>query len=312
MTEATFKVLIIDDDEVDRMRLKRFLADSVELRPLTIDEAADGAAGLDAVMSQTYDCVLLDYNLPGANALNILQELNDCDAILPPVIVQTVMNDHEAGIRTVEAGAQDYLVKGSFDGTWLTRSILYARERHRLLQEQILLVEKLRQMATIDELTGTYNRRHFESELQRRLSEARRYKHPFSLLLADVDNFKAINDSQGHQQGDAVLKAVAHTLKSRLRTTDILARYGGDEFAVILLGAERAVAMRVAEELRDVVEQEWADARMSAQLAPTLSIGVAVFPADGDDKNTLVARADERLYVAKRAGRNRVHGGDIN
>lgn len=312
MAEATFKVLIIDDDEVDRMRLKRFLADSVELQPLTIDEAADGAAGLDAVTSQTYDCVLLDYNLPGANALNILQELNDCDAILPPVIVQTVLDDHETGLKTVEAGAQDYLVKGRFDSTWLTRSIRYARERHRLLQEKVHLVEKLRQMATVDELTGAYNRRHFESELQRRLSEARRYKHPFSLLLADVDNFKAINDSQGHQRGDAALKAVAQKLQSRLRTTDILARYGGDEFAVILLGAEWAVAMRVAEELRDVVEQEWADARKSAQLAPTLSIGVAVFPADGTDKNTLVARADERLYVAKRAGRNRVHGGDSN
>jgi CheY-like chemotaxis protein len=145
MNQTCLRILIIDDDEVDRMRLKRFLAESKMLHPLKIDEVVNGTAGIAALTSQHYDCVLLDYNLPDMNGLSILRQLFSGDTpMLPPIIMQTVVDDDKTGIEFVEAGAQDYLVKGRFDHIILTRSILYARERHKLLFQKEELVRQLR------------------------------------------------------------------------------------------------------------------------------------------------------------------------
>ena len=153
--DRLLNILIIDDDQVDRMRLQRFLRESVALQPLTIGEAQDLASGLRAIEKTQYDCILLDYRLPDGDAMNLLRTLQTRDKPAPPVLIQTVLNDEETGVRAVEAGAQDYLVKGRFDCADLTRAIRYACERHKLLLEKQTLIGELHTaLANVKTLQG--------------------------------------------------------------------------------------------------------------------------------------------------------------
>jgi diguanylate cyclase (GGDEF)-like protein len=161
---------------------------------------------------------------------------------------------------------------------------------------------KLDRLANRDRLTKLYNRRFFDEELGRELERARRYRHPLSLLMIDLDRFKAVNDEYGHRKGDQVLAAVAAVILANTRRNDLAARWGGEEIAVVIpqLAAENAVA--AAEKLRALVERE---APRRTGLPVTVSVGVALF----DPKDTaadLIGRADKALYKAKRRGRNRV------
>ncbi|MFZ2957675.1 MAG: response regulator [Candidatus Ozemobacteraceae bacterium] len=154
-TRSPLKILIIDDDEVDRMRLQRLLRECVALQPMMVDEAVDMASGLATLESRDFDCVLLDQQLPDGTGLSILQELKSGEKIPPPIIMQTVFNDEETGMRAVEAGAQDFLVKGYFDSNVLTRVIRYACERNKLLrQKEQLILELKTALAKVKTLEG--------------------------------------------------------------------------------------------------------------------------------------------------------------
>jgi CheY-like chemotaxis protein len=142
-TQETFDLLIIDDDAVDRMRTHRLLRETPTLRIVHITEAVDKAAGLAALRVNDFGCVLLDYILPDGNGISLLRELLALPKPPPPVIMQTVCNDEQTGLQAIEAGAQDYLVKGRFDSQLLTRTIRYARERHKLLRQKQALVQEL-------------------------------------------------------------------------------------------------------------------------------------------------------------------------
>jgi len=306
LNDVPIRILVIDDDEVDRRRIRRFINEKSGYQQIILEERTDAKSGLEALKSQVYDCVLLDFNLPDADGLSIIRTLNTGDGAIPPIIMQTVLDDDEIGLQTVAAGAQDYLIKGSFDSSLLMRSIRYACERHKLVQEKAILLSEYEKLAIIDGLTGAYNRMHFENELNHRVSEGQRNNYPFSLMLLDVDHFKTINDIYGHQGGDTVLKAVASALKSRLRTSDILARYGGDEFVIILPGAELPTAIHLANQLLKVIADVSVPSIEPTKFEITISIGVAQFPADGDANKSLVACVDRRLYAAKTDGRNRL------
>jgi diguanylate cyclase (GGDEF)-like protein len=162
------------------------------------------------------------------------------------------------------------------------------------------LLEHVQKLAELDGLTGVANRRTFEAVLDRELSRARRTGGEVGLLLLDVDRFKELNDEDGHLAGDELLRVVGRLLAENSRDFDTAARYGGDEFALILPGSSVADALDVAERIRRLVVDS--EARLSA----TLSIGVASFPVHGDDSRSLVQAADEALYESKRGGRNRV------
>ena len=169
-------------------------------------------------------------------------------------------------------------------------------ERHQM---------SLQHMAIRDALTGLYNRREFKARLGVELERARRYSHPFAVLLIDIDHFKAVNDTYGHPAGDQVLVAVAGALRDGMRPVDTVARYGGEEFAVILaeIRAEAAVAM--AERLREQVAA--LPVGLGAdEVRVTISIGVAAFPQHGGRTDTLMQQADQALYAAKGSGRDRV------
>ena len=166
---------------------------------------------------------------------------------------------------------------------------------------------RLEELATTDGLTGLYNHRHFKGLLEAEVVRSRRLEFPTSLVMFDVDNFKNYNDTHGHPAGDVVLQNVAVLLRSRLRGTDVPCRYGGEEFAVVLLDTGKQMAMAVAEEIRSRIEATPFDGRESQPGgALTVSVGVATFPDDAPDHAALVQAADEALYAAKRAGRNLV------
>ncbi len=166
------------------------------------------------------------------------------------------------------------------------------------------LFEQTERLATTDGLTGLLNHRTFQGRLDEHLAQAQRYGKRLSLILCDIDHFKAVNDTYGHPVGDVVLKGVARTLAREARATDLVARYGGEEFAVVMPETDAAGALAIAERIRERVAALSFDTGQGP-LAVTLSLGVATFPDDGAKKAALVERADACLYEAKRGGRNR-------
>ena len=175
-----------------------------------------------------------------------------------------------------------------------------ANVRHQLKQPRIIEAATLGAIeseAVSDGLTGLFNRRFFEEALVREVERARRYGSQSALLLVDLDGFKAINDTRGHQEGDRVLQEVAAVVRRHLRATDIACRIGGDEFAVILCDTPHDEALAVAERIRSDVESAF-------DQAVTISAGLASVPADGASAGELVRDADRALYAAKRGGRN--------
>lgn len=172
---------------------------------------------------------------------------------------------------------------------------------------------RLEELSTRDGLTGALNHREFQRRLAEEIARARRYGSPLSLLVLDLDHFKAVNDTHGHRAGDEVLRAVCDGVREVLRPSDFLARYGGEEFAVVLPNTAKADALVLAERLRAVIEAASVDADGEA-IAVTVSIGVAQYGIDGDGPGSLVEAADTAMYEAKQGGRNRVcvyrsHGG---
>jgi diguanylate cyclase (GGDEF)-like protein len=165
--------------------------------------------------------------------------------------------------------------------------------------------DRIKDMAMRDGLTGLYNRRAFDEQLRHALGREDRQQGRLGLVLLDIDHFKKLNDTFGHPAGDAVLRHTAHVVEQHLRRGDEAARFGGEEFALILPGTDEAGARRLAERVRGAVEKAQIVFE-GARLSVTVSLGAAVWPTDGKDEETLLAAADRALYAAKQAGRNRV------
>jgi diguanylate cyclase (GGDEF)-like protein len=177
--------------------------------------------------------------------------------------------------------------------------------------ENVDLHETVQKQALTDELTGLYNVRQFHSRLDNEIDRAQRFATPLSLVMLDIDKFKSVNDTYGHQQGDRVLVEVARVLRRLSRDVDLPARYGGEEMAVVLPQTDLGGAEQQAERMRSAIEgMQIARLDGGGLLQITASFGVASFPGEGPDKTTLIAAADAALYRAKHGGRNRVERGE--
>ena len=168
------------------------------------------------------------------------------------------------------------------------------------------LLQETRRLAVTDALTGLFNRRHFNQQLEENVSRAARYDEPLALIFLDVDHFKSVNDRFGHHAGDRCLQALARTLRESVRDSDQIARIGGEEFAVLLIRADRELALSIAERLRDRIDDLIIEEDPPLPVDLTASLGIAFFREDGDDPRSLMRSADRALYTAKRLGRNRV------
>ena len=303
MIESRPKILVVDDIPSNVHVLSRILKDDYD-----IYFATDGMKALDLVQARLPDLVLLDIMMPGMDGYEVCRRIKtDPTTRDIPVIFISAKSEVEDETYGLEVGAIDFITKP------ISPPIVKARVRnHLLLKRQ---ADLLRALSFIDGLTGIANRRRFDEALLREWRRCARSHLPLSLVMLDVDHFKAYNDHYGHQAGDECLRAVATLLDEQMkRPGDLVARYGGEEFICLLPETDVDGATRVAERLREAV----AGQQLPHALSPvggyvTISLGVAsAMPLGEAPPDGLTQLADRLLYEAKRAGRNRVCSGGID
>jgi diguanylate cyclase (GGDEF)-like protein len=250
---------------------------------------------------------LLDWVMPGMDGVELCRRLRNQEGREGYVytILLTAKNSRADLLKAMEAGVDDFLSK-PFDELELKARLLVGKRIVALQQELIAAREAMRAAATYDGLTGLLNRREIVECLNRELTRGRREKHPVSLILADIDYFKRVNDQYGHMVGDEVLKEIAHRLTAGVRAYDRVGRYGGEEFLVVMPNCDLISAFTRADEIRGLISRKAVQAGTVAT-SITISMGLAV--ADGMSElapETLLHQADLGLYKAKQNGRNRV------
>jgi diguanylate cyclase (GGDEF)-like protein len=306
--ERRYRILVVDD-ETETAELLRL---ECKEKPYDIIDATSGEAGLKAAVADHPDLILLDLLMPGIDGITVAQHLkNDPRSRNIPVILLTSVNRTDAKVQAFEAGADDYINK-SFKWEEIEArisSILRKRDALLSLQAEMASLaatnKHLEELAVLDEKTGLHNFRAFQQRLTAEWKRAERYKIPLSLILFDLDNFKDVNDSYGHQAGDQTLQEFAMLVAGGARANDVAARYGGEEFAMILPHTDGEMAVRVAERIRLAVS-EFVFLEGSTPLQITVSGGVATYHSTPDigSVDDLVRAADRALYKAKKQGRN--------
>jgi two-component system, cell cycle response regulator len=265
--------------------------------------AGEGEEALALVEREAPDVVLLDHELPGIHGMEVLDRLRAHEELAAvPVIMLTGSSDPELMREALRRGAHDCLRK-PFDPAELDARVLAALRVKRLHDALLDANRRLAHQALTDDLTGLANRRHGGHQLEREVALCVRHGRLLALVRVDVDHFKAINDSHGHEAGDQVLVEVARRLEGAVRGGDELARWGGDEFVALLPDTDKAGALRAAERLRAAVAAAPVQAA-GTELDVTISVGWAHWA--GDTPDDLLARADRALYRAKDAGRDTV------
>ena len=288
------KILIVDDapDTLEIIqKLLRYEGYDVAL-------ASTGEEGVKKAEEEKPDVVLMDINLPGIDGTEALRRIR----ILNPlqcVIMLTAFATVDNAIRALKEGASDF-VKKPFENDHLIHIVNQCLEKYRTLKEKERLEDEVRRLSVTDDLTGLYNHRHFFKTLEAELVRLKRQKTSLSLMMVDLDNFKSYNDRFGHLEGDKVLKSVGEIVNHSIRhNVDSGYGYGGDEFAVLLIGASMDRATTIAERIRSSIEKtEFQNI--------TVSIVLSEY-RDHLDLEGFVKSADDALYTAKHAGGNRVH-----
>lgn len=290
------KILLIDDDRL-QYRITQAHFENFESEPYDLDWSASFEDGLQRLLSGGYAACLLDYQLGERDGLQLIHEAvaRGCRT---PIVFLTAETDRRIDLEAMNAGALDFLVKGEINARLLERSLRYALKLGATL-------DALHRLATHDELTGLLNRRAFDQILGEERDRALRFGHPLALLLIDVDQFKSINDTHGHPAGDGVLREVARRLAAEVRSVDRVARFGGEEFALLLLQTDAAGAIQVARRICAAIESRPVFVSVALQLNLTVSAGAAALPEHADTEAALVSAADRALYAAKQQGRNR-------
>ena len=296
------RVLIVDDRPASHERIAAVLADEhnveVEADPNeAVFRAADGH----------YDLVIVSLALQNFDALRLCSQLRSLERTRNIPILAVAEPDNEARmLRGLEIGVNDYLMRP------IDKNELLARVRSQIRKRRY--AERLRdnvhmsiEMALTDALTGLFNRRYMESHLSTLIEQAVARGKPLSALVLDIDYFKSINDSHGHDAGDDVLRDFAMRIRRSIRGIDLACRFGGEEFVVIMPETDMAVATMVAERLRRRIAADPFTIQQGARKLPvTISIGIAALRGRDDNAAGLLKRADQALYRAKRDGRNRV------
>ena len=269
-------------------------------------EAEDGFQGLKYLLNESVDVVLCDLEMPGFDGeklLKVKQSWPDASGI--PFLFISASDDLDRRARLLEEGACDAISKPFHPADLLARLRLHLRIK-RLQDELRLKNETLARLSTTDSVTGLRTRRYASETLAIEFLRARRYRSPIAVLMADLDNFKRVNDDFGHPTGDLVLKEVSAILSQLVRGTAVCGRYGGDEFIVILSQNQVQGGRTLAERWRQAVEELVLLSPDGRELSTTLSIGVAAYDWGMESADELVAAAGNALYRAKQAGRNRV------
>lgn len=291
------KVLLIEDNDVDA-QLTQDLLSEWSTEEFQVARATTLAEGLSLLSRERFDAMLLDLSLPDAFGLPTVREVHAASPTIPVVVLSGV-SDQSLALQAVRQGAQDYLVKGQGHPELLARAIRYAIERKRF-------EEHLTYLAQYDHLTGLVNRTLFRDRLVQATARSKRMQQMIGLMLLDLDRFKLVNDTFGHDIGDELLKAVSERLKTCVREVDTVARMGGDEFTIILEGVSSeqnilVVAKRITESIATPFELK------GHCISIGISIGITIYPQDDHPVDELLKHADTAMYQAKQHGGSAFH-----
>lgn len=299
------RLLLVDDDELDRMAVVRVLQNPKLIKDIV--HANSAVRALKLYDEGTFDVVLLDYRLPDMECLDVLSQLTQHTDKHAAVVILTGMEDNEVIERNcIFAGAQDFLLKKELSERHLTKALVHAQARHALNIKLIDTHRRLKYLAENDPMTGLSNRYYFEEHLRGAIQRAHRLNFQLGLIYLDIDNFKLINDSLGHDSGDQLLQQIAHRLLLVVRDGDVVCRLGGDEFAIIVHDLETetsvgALAQRIIENLREPITLN------NTEHYVTCSIGIATYPKCAMTAEDMQKHADLAMYQVKREGRNGFH-----
>jgi diguanylate cyclase (GGDEF)-like protein len=299
-----FTILIIDDT----ISVRRQILNTLHSAGLFSNyfEAANGIEGFKTLLNEKIDIVICDVEMPGMDGFKFLSMVNSRKELQDiPVLLLTSHEDMATKLRGLEQGASDYVTKPFSPEELLAR--VKIQLKIKTLQDHLKESNRqLRKLSQTDMLTGLYNRRHMVVTLESEFDRSKRTSTPFALLMIDLDHFKQVNDTYGHQQGDEVLQLVSQEIQAQLRQYDSAARFGGEEFALILPGTTLVEGTMVAERLRQILSKIQFTGPIS-DLKITASIGIAAVPHIKINSTVdLIRLADDALYMAKGNGRNRV------
>ncbi len=299
MEEAARTVLLVDRGSAGAQARRLALTE----RGFACSHATTANEAIQLTMDTAFSAAVVELELSGESGLAVVQHLRGDERPMP-IIALTGSGSAELTIEALKLGADDVAPDSiSFD------ELLARLERRYFIASRlaVLLVQRdeLLALSTTDGLTQVANHRAFQERLREEFRRAQRYDDPMALILMDIDHFKIVNDTHGHQVGDEVLKAVAKALKGAVRETDFIARYGGEEFAVVLPKTHLAGALTVAERMSQSLKS--ARTGVDGAIRVTGSFGVSGFPGRGvTTAEQLLKTADDALYRSKREGRNKI------
>jgi len=294
MNSENIKLLLIEANLADSRLLKEWLTDAVPGKHI-VTAAYSANEARKYLKEFDFDIVITDLNLPDIDGLDIISSIQAINSKIP-IVVSIGETDQKLSLQIVQMGAQDYLVKGQGDGHLINRVIDYSIERKKDVQQ-------LSHLANYDSLTGLANRLLFRERLDRALIRADRSNTLVSLFVIDLDRFKNVNDTLGHDAGDQLLVQVANRLRECTREGDTVSRLGGDEFTIIMEDLKNADdAILTADKVLDFMKKPF-DIN-SNEIFVTPSIGITVYPIDDTNAGHLFINADSAMYQAKESGRN--------
>jgi len=298
-------ILLVEDDPLQA----KVTFDYLEKQGYHAILARDGKSAIKIVKTKPVDVILLDLVLPDIDGNEVCRWLKlDHDTKGIPIIMLTVKSSTMEKVAGLKAGADDYLPK-PYNEVELNARI-FASLRTKALQDELreknrqmeIVLSQVETLAITDPLTELFNRRHFEAVIEKEFNRTVRYKSPTSCLMIDIDHFKSINDEYGHRTGDMVIREIAKIIKDCLRKVDTIARWGGEEFVILLPGTGKEKAFTAAERIMKTVSDH-SFSGISKQI--TVSIGIASVPESSiDNAEKLIDASDNALYEAKSKGRN--------
>lgn len=295
------RILVVDDDK----DIRKIVLRTLQMQGYQTFEADSGDAALKAIDSVAPHLVLLDVSMPGVDGVETLMQLRQRDNYVSVIFV-SAQSSTEDVIRGLDAGADDYLCK-PFDVTELLARIR-AQLRIKDLNDRLKKAnDRLKELVDIDDLTGLFNMRSLYKKLDFELDRARRHDRSMAVLMMDVDHFKRVNDNHDHLFGSWVLAQIGKMIRDNMRKIDFAARYGGDEYLIVMSEITREGASVFAQRLRERIEHtNFQQDNFSIRLTASIGIAVANPNEYNVDARALVRFADKALYRAKEGGRNRV------